>query len=44
MELARQPVIWWNLTAASVAVFILVLAFNIFGDALRDAVDPRLRS
>lgn len=44
MELARQPLIWWNLTAASVAVFLLILCFNIFGDALRDAVDPRLRS
>ena len=44
MELARQPVIWWNLSAASGAVLVLVLAFNIFGDALRDAVDPRLRS
>jgi peptide/nickel transport system permease protein len=43
-ELAREPVIWWNLTAASVAMFILVLAFNVFGDALRDAIDPRLRS
>lgn len=43
-ELARDPVIWWNLTSASVALFILVLAFNIFGDALRDAIDPRLRS
>jgi peptide/nickel transport system permease protein len=44
LELAREPVIWWNLTAASVALFVLVLAFNVFGDALRDAVDPRLRS
>jgi peptide/nickel transport system permease protein len=43
-ELARDPVIWWNLTAASVALFILVLAFNLFGDAVRDAIDPRLRS
>ncbi|GAB4456677.1 MAG: hypothetical protein OHK0029_15070 [Armatimonadaceae bacterium] len=43
-ELARDPVIWWNLTSASVALFILVLALNIFGDALRDAIDPRLRS
>lgn len=43
-ELARDPVIWWNLTSASVALFILVLAFNLLGDALRDAVDPRLRS
>jgi len=44
LELARQPVIWWNLAAASTALFVLVLAFNVFGDALRDAIDPRLRS
>jgi peptide/nickel transport system permease protein len=44
LELAREPIIWWNLTAAAVAMFLLVLAFNLFGDALRDAVDPRLRS
>lgn len=43
-ELARDPLIWWNLVSASTALFILVLAFNILGDALRDAVDPRLRS
>ncbi len=43
-ELARDPIIWWNLTGASVAMFVLVLAFNLIGDALRDAVDPRLRS
>ena len=43
-ELAREPVIWWNITGASVALFVLVLAFNLLGDALRDAVDPRLRS
>ena len=35
--------IWWNLTAASVFLFVLVLAFNLFADALRDALDPRLR-
>jgi peptide/nickel transport system permease protein len=44
MELAREPIIWWNLVSASTALFILVLAFNLFGDALRDAIDPRLRS
>ena len=43
-ELTREPLIWWNLTAAATALFLLVLAFNILGDALRDAVDPRLRS
>jgi peptide/nickel transport system permease protein len=44
LELAREPIIWWNLVSASAALFILVLAFNVFGDALRDAIDPRLRS
>jgi peptide/nickel transport system permease protein len=44
LELARDPIIWWNLTSATVALFVLVLAFNVFGDALRDAIDPRLRS
>ena len=43
-ELAREPVIWWNLRSASLAMFGIVLAFNLLGDALRDAIDPRLRS
>lgn len=43
-ELARAPVIWWNLAAASSALFLLVLSANIVGDAVRDLLDPRLRS
>lgn len=43
-ELARKPVIWWNLAAASTALFLLVLTANIIGDAVRDLLDPRLRS
>jgi ABC-type dipeptide/oligopeptide/nickel transport system permease subunit len=35
---------WWELGAATVAMFFLVLALNIFGDALRDALDPKLRT
>jgi peptide/nickel transport system permease protein len=35
--------IWWNLAGASAFLFTLVLAFNLFADALRDALDPRLR-
>ena len=34
---------WWELTAAVAAMFFLVFALNIFGDRLRDALDPRLR-
>jgi len=42
-ELGRDPVVWWSLAGAFAAMFILVLAANLFGDALRDALDPRLR-
>ena len=44
LELARDPIVWWNLLSATTALFVLVLAFNILGDALRDALDVRLRS
>ena len=40
-ELARDPVVWWNLSAASCALFGLILAVNLLGDALRDVLDPR---
>ncbi|MCD6056203.1 MAG: ABC-type dipeptide/oligopeptide/nickel transporter, permease component [Gammaproteobacteria bacterium] len=43
LELAREPVVWWPLTAAFLLMFILVLSANIFADAVRDAFDPRLR-
>lgn len=35
---------WWELTAAVTAMFFLVLALNLFGDRLRDALDPRLKN
>jgi len=35
---------WWELAGATGAMFFLVLALNIFGDALRDALDPKLRT
>ena len=34
--------IWWELTCASTFMFILILALNILGDALRDALDPKM--
>jgi len=40
-ELSRDPIIWWNLTAASAALFGLILAVNLVGDAVRDILDPR---
>jgi peptide/nickel transport system permease protein len=35
---------WWEFTAAVVATFIIVLAWNILGDRLRDALDPSLKN
>ena len=32
--------VWWEIAGASGAMFILVLALNLLGDALRDALDP----
>ena len=36
--------IWWEATAATGFLFVLVLSLNILGDALRDALDPRLKN
>ena len=43
LELSRDPKVWWNLAGAFLLMFGLVLPANLFGDALRDALDPRLR-
>jgi peptide/nickel transport system permease protein len=34
---------WWQLAAATLAIGLISLALNIVGDALRDALDPKLR-
>ena len=34
---------WWQLVAASVAMAVLVTAFSMFTDVLRDALDPKLK-
>ena len=41
LEMAREPVVWWSLAAAFLFMFALVLAANLFADAVRDALDPR---
>jgi peptide/nickel transport system permease protein len=40
-ELGRDPLVWWNITAATVALFGLVLSLNLLGDSLRRAFDPK---
>ncbi|MGE0174470.1 MAG: ABC transporter permease [Oligoflexales bacterium] len=34
--------IWWPLTGVTVAIFIVIFALTIVGDALRDALDPKI--
>ena len=43
-ELLRADTVWWQITTATVALFGIVLAINLLSDALRDALDPRLRT
>ena len=43
LEMAREPMVWWALTASFFAMFLLVLCANLFTDVVRDAFDPRLR-
>jgi peptide/nickel transport system permease protein len=32
---------WWEVTGATLLLFGLVMAFNLFTDALQDAFDPK---
>jgi peptide/nickel transport system permease protein len=34
---------WWMSAGPGLAIFLAVFSFNFLGDALRDALDPRLR-
>jgi len=34
---------WWVVTLPGLAILVTVLAFNLTGDGLRDALDPRLK-
>jgi len=43
LEMAREPMVWWALATAFAFMFALVLAANLFADAVRDGFDPRVR-
>jgi peptide/nickel transport system permease protein len=34
---------WWLVTLPGLAIVLTVLGTNLFGDALRDVLDPRLK-
>jgi len=35
---------WWMAVFPGAAIFLIVLAFNLFGDGLRDVLDPKQRT
>lgn len=35
---------WWMAVFPGAAIFVMVLAFNLFGDGLRDVLDPKQRT
>ena len=37
------PDAWWYATFPGLAIFLVVLGFNMLGDGLRDILDPRIR-
>jgi peptide/nickel transport system permease protein len=37
------PDAWWYALAPGLAIFLVVMGFNLLGDGLRDVLDPRLR-
>jgi len=37
------PDAWWYATFPGLAIFFVVMGFNMFGDGLRDILDPRIR-
>ncbi len=42
LEMGRDPMVWWALASAFGFMLVLVLAANLFADAVRDAFDPRM--
>ena len=43
VEMSRDPLVWWSFASAFVFMVGIVLAANLFADAVRDAFDPRAR-
>lgn len=41
LEMAREPVVWWSLTASFLFMFTLVFSANILGDAVQEALNPK---
>jgi peptide/nickel transport system permease protein len=39
----RNPSMWWLIVFPGTAIFLTVLAYNLIGEGLQEATDPRLR-
>ena len=47
IDMARQDLtkgVWWEMTAASAAIFLISLALNCFADCLKNSLDPKFRN
>ena len=42
MAVATPKLVWWLAVFPGLAIFLTVFSFSMLGDALRDALDPRL--
>lgn len=43
---SQSPIIrgrWWQMTFPGLAIFFVVMGFNLLGDGLRDILDPRMK-
>lgn len=43
-EVLQGPKHWWSFTIPGAAIFVAVTCYNLVGDGIRDAVDPRLKT
>ena len=42
-KLSLMQGVWWEVAAATAAIFVICFALTLLGDALRDALDPKTR-
>ena len=42
LNIAKKPM-WWLILFPGLAIFLTVLAYNLIGEGLQEATDPRLR-
>jgi peptide/nickel transport system permease protein len=38
-----EPEAWWLIVFPGIAIFVTVTVFNLIGDGLQEALDPKLK-